>query len=166
MRWHRHRPRGCAPPVVRPPMKPARAALVLALLTVPTCAALPDRPAPSCVMTVTPPAGAATDGTSTVPLPGIPSWVPSQIDSVPVQFVRHLRCNNAPAVGCFVYTARIIQLEDTLSAFNRWLVLEHEIVHSALYDAGLRFRHGPTEDRIANAIAWQRMAERQRGWPR
>jgi hypothetical protein len=145
-------------------MKRAAIPFVLALLTVPTCASLPDTGAVSCVVSVKPPPG-TYHRADPRGLPPIPAFVPSFIDSVPVRLVKDLRCNGQKVVGCFTFATRTIELEDSLSHFNRWLVLRHEIFHSAMWDAGLRFKHGPTEDVIADVIARQQMIEMERGWP-
>lgn len=151
---------------MRSSLRRALPTLTVALLTIPVCSSLTARPAPAlaCLNTVPPPLGMAHDG-SYVSLPEIPKWVPSQVDSVQITFVHHLTCNDEKAVGCFTYDPRGIQLEDTLSEFNRWIVLRHEIFHSAMFDAGLRFRVGPDEDRVADAIAAQQVREMAAGWP-
>jgi hypothetical protein len=145
-------------------MKRATIPFVLALLTVPTCASLPEGGAVACIVSVKPPPGTYYRSSARA-LPPIPAYVPSFIDSVPVRLVRDLRCNGMKVVGCFTFATRTIELEDSLSHFNRWLVLRHEIFHSAMWDAGLRFKHGPTEDVIADVIARQQMIEMERGWP-
>jgi hypothetical protein len=149
-------------------MKPAALFLLLALCTVPTCAAFTSvRPHPTlaCMNTVDPPPGRMRDG-STVALPPLPKWVPSVIDSVPVTLVKNLYCNGQKVVGCFTYASRTIEIEDSMSLFNQWLVVRHEIVHSALFDAGLRFKDAASEDAVADAIAAQQLVEMSRGWPR
>ena len=145
-------------------MKRLRFVLIPALLAIPTCASLPDTGAVSCVVSVKPPPGTHYRSDPRV-LPPIPAFVPSFIDSVPVLLVKDLRCNGQKVVGCFTFATRTIELEDSLSHFNRWLVLRHEIFHSAMWDAGLRFRHSSTEDTVADVIARQQMIEMERGWP-
>jgi hypothetical protein len=126
--------------------------VVLALLAVPTCASVPVY--------------APRDGTVvTMPLPPIPKWVPSRVGPIPVRRIHHLYCNNAPAWGCYLYATREIQLEDTLSLLSGWVVLRHEIGHSALDQAGVQFRDPDAENRVVQAMAEQQVSEMLSGWP-
>jgi hypothetical protein len=139
-------------------MKRAFLPLALALLTVPTCASLPQY--------------AATDGTFVVgrELPPFPTWAPSSRGPVPVLLVKGLRCNDIPAFGCFIYASRTIAIEESLPHVLRWRYLRHELVHLAVENAGLnaerRVDNKVGEQDIAEAMADQQMAEMLSGWPR
>ena len=134
-------------------MRRAMLPLVLTLLAVPTCASVP--------------AYAPRDGTMVAAeLPPFPTWVPSRHGAVPVTLVRHLQCGGSPAFGCYHYPTRQIEIEDTLPLVLRWRYIRHEIVHMAVYDAGLSFDSPTAENYVAEAMATQQITEMLSGWPR
>lgn len=131
-------------------MRRAALPLLLALLAVPTCA-----------QTV------PADGTSvSANLPPIPSWAPSPLGPIRVHLVPELQCGGEPAYGCFHYDTRLVEVRDSIPRVVQWQALHHELVHSALYHAGITFDDANEENKVADAVANQQVMEMIGRWPR
>lgn len=98
------------------------------------------------------------DGT-TVELPPLPDSIRSMLGWVHVYRVPGpINCGGVPAIGCYTYKTRRLEVATGQSRWNEWLVLRHERIHMILGDAQLR--HGvrdnddpEIDDKIADAIA-------------
>lgn len=136
-------------------MKRAFLPLVLALLTVPTCASLPAPVLP---------------GETSAALPPFPIAVPSTRGPIPVVLKRHLRRCGSDTTrtywGCYHYATRTIEIEDSLSLYLKWRTLRHEMVHVALHMKGGALMDENVEDYVAEAVAEQEINAMLMRWPR
>jgi Zn-dependent peptidase ImmA (M78 family) len=123
------------------------------LLSVPTCASVPQFP---------------TDGTFVIgrELPPFPTWAPTRTGPVRILLVRGISCSGIVAHGCYIYATREILIEESLPLVLRWRILRHELVHAAMHAANLKFDDPKEENAVAEAMADQQLAEMLSSWPR
>lgn len=145
--------------------RPWLPALAVALLTIPVCSRLERAPVAASCLRVLPPLGVMPDGTG-ADLPTFPKLAPSPLGPIPVRLVVDLQCGGKPALGCFHYNTRLIEIRDSLPLVTSWLTLRHELAHSAFYHAGVVFDDPNAENRVADAIANQQVMEMLGDWPR
>lgn len=101
------------------------------------------------------------------PLPPIPSSAPTAVGPIPIRRVMHLVCNGVPSSGCFHGDdGPFIEVQDSIALTVAWQSLEHELVHATLYLNNIVFDDRKDEDKIAEAVANQRVLELRAGWPR
>lgn len=98
------------------------------------------------------------------PFPPLPEAIPSALGWVKVERpTPPLKCGDVDAIGCWTYSPRKLEVISGLSPERAWFVLEHERVHMILADANLTLADATQENRIADAIATNRVVLRLLG---
>lgn len=122
--------------------------------------ATPPSPADSAMVAVVTGPNAATLYLCAVPpIPQVVSAAggPVPVHRVPVVVIEGVDTTRQTVLGAFDYSHRLIEIRQSLVGLAAWQTLEHERVHVALFDAGATLADDAVEDRIADAIANQRV---------
>lgn len=101
-------------------------------------------------------------------LPPLPGRAPTALGDIKIERrPGPFKCGEVEfAMGCIHYEQWRIEIQDSLALPIAWQVLYHELAHAAFKENGIEFDDAKAEDRIADAIANQRVLHMRAGFPK